>query len=129
MRGEPGRMPHPPKRTWRAALACAAIILPLAACSEVSGLLAGGSAAPHHVQQAAIDVLLQEKVAIKVAPECSQDQSGQISCTPGKTEQGQPITVAVSASKPVTAEVKVADRVVYSGSVQDAIDKAGRVDK
>ena len=97
----------------------------LAGCaSQIAGLapVAGDTRAA--IRTAAIDVLLQQKLTIRLAPECTDVGDG-YSCV-GSLTDGSAIVVSAPGADPTTMTVLVGDVVAYEGSIQDVLDEAAR---
>ena len=144
-----------PVRTARAGLAlgaglAVALVLALGGCSQISALAPVGGDAIAEVRYGAIDVLLANGIEVLEAPTCalvedatataaptpttpppdggapSTDAAAQAVTCAGSTVSGDAITVASSTSPDAQLEVEVGGHPVYSGSLQDVIDKAAR---
>lgn len=92
--------------------------------SQIAGLapVAGDTRAA--IRTAAIDVLLQKKLTIREAPECTSTGDG-YSCV-GSLTDGSPIVVSALGTEPTTMTILVGDVVSYEGSIQDVLDEAAR---
>jgi hypothetical protein len=115
---------------------CAAV---LAGCSQVAQLQPVAGDQITAIRIATIDVITEAKVDVLVAPTCTADGAN-YQCQ-GTTMSGAPITsVAVveaeyGATKDafgapeqakVSLSVKVGSKQIYSGTVQEVLDRAGQ---
>jgi len=101
----------------------------LAGCSMATGLDASTGNGAYESQSAAINALTANDVPIQIAPVCQENGSGPVTCNPGKTTTGQPITVTVSDGKDPEITVSVAQTVIFKGNAIVALNEAGRVQK
>lgn len=97
----------------------------LAGCSMADSLKPVAGDKMNAVKFASIDVLMAQRVDILIAPVCTAPTSTTYSCQ-GETVKKEPIAVT-AAEDPYVMKVTVADKEIYSGSVQDVLDAAGRV--
>lgn len=93
-------------------------------CSQISSLkqVSGGPVTALTI--AAIDVLVEKKVAILEAPTCKLT-GADYTCT-GSTIDKQPIVVTAPDAGNLVMTIKLNGKVIYSGSVQDVIEKNQR---
>jgi hypothetical protein len=107
-------------------LAVAALLLALTGCaSQISGLAPVGGDDITGVRIAAIDVLLQNGVAIKSAPICREVDKG-YACT-GTTVDGKAIEVTADDDADDPAMVVTVDgKVIYRGSMMSKLDEAAQ---
>jgi hypothetical protein len=111
----------------------------LAGCSQVAQLQPVAGDPITSIRIATIDVLTDSDVQVLVAPTCTADGDN-YQCQ-GTTMSGEPITsqavvrAEFGATKDaygapeqadVSLEVKVGTKQVYSGTVQEVLDRAGR---
>ncbi|TAJ49179.1 MAG: hypothetical protein EPO52_05160 [Herbiconiux sp.] len=96
----------------------------LSGCSQVAALAPVGGNGVAEVRYGAIDVLLGDGVEILEAPACVA--SGDAVTCEGTTAAGETIAVVSSTRADAQLEVKVATRVLYSGSLQTVLDEAAR---
>lgn len=98
----------------------------LGGCSMVASLTPVAGDGLSSVRTATTDVLLAEKHEILAGPNCESPSKTEITCS-GKLVGGAQFHVAAEGSSDLTMKVTVGDKQVYSGSVQEVLDKAGRV--
>jgi hypothetical protein len=104
----------------------AAAALALTACgSQIAGLAPVSGDAITSVRIAAIDVLLEQGVQMKVVPVCTTETST-YECT-GETVEGAPIAISANNVKPLVMQVSVDGSVIYDGPVQEVLDEAAVV--
>ncbi len=106
------------------AVAVAGAVALLAGCSQAAAIAPVGGDRQATIRFAGNDVLAEQAVAVLVSPTCTQDASG-VTCT-GRTVPGETIRFVCPPGNPALLTVTVADRRLYSGPVQDVIDRAGR---
>jgi hypothetical protein len=125
-------------RTLRA-LALGVGVAVLGGCSQVAQLQPVAGDQITAIRIATIDVLTESDVSVLVAPNCTDD--GNTYKCQGTTMSGAPITsVAVVESEygattdaygtpeqaKVSLKVKVGSKQIYSGTVQEVLDRAGQ---
>jgi len=98
----------------------------LGGCSMVASLTPVAGDNLSTVRTATTDVLLAEKYEILAGPNCQSPTKTEITCS-GQIVGGAEFKVTADSSTDLTMTVKVGDKQVYSGSVNDVIEKAGRV--
>jgi hypothetical protein len=108
----------------RRLLALVGLGLVLVGCSQAAAIAPVGGNRLTLVRFAALDVLVANGVALLDAPVCTQ--SGKDVTCSGDTVDHQPVVVASPDSDRTNMTVTVGGSVVYSGSVQDILDKAAR---
>ena len=109
-----------------AALAtAAAITLALAGCSQIAAIAPVGGDHLAEVRFAANDLLLQADIELLTAPACTTESDGAIACE-GETVSGEKITVESPADDPQSLTVTVGSDTLYSGSIQEALEKSLR---
>lgn len=99
--------------------------LGLAGCSQVAAIAPVGGDHLAEVRFAAIDVLVAAGTELLSAPDCTTEPDGAISCI-GETVDGQAITVLSPAEDPTVVTVSLGAAELYSGSIQDVLEKAQR---
>ncbi|MBN9606764.1 MAG: hypothetical protein J0G30_09155 [Actinomycetales bacterium] len=97
--------------------------LALTGCSQIAAIAPVGGDHLAEVRYAAIDLLLHAQVDVLTAPVCTQSSDDAVSCT-GTTVDGATITVDSPADDPTVLTVTVGSEQVYSGSIQDVLEKA-----
>lgn len=106
-----------------AAIAASALVAvgALSACSEIDSLqqVSGNTAAA--VTFATTDVLINQKIPIKVRPRCHQLTDTTL-CE-GSTMTDEKITVQATNNKPIDMTVKVGDKVIFTGSGQEILNR------
>lgn len=100
-------------------------LLAVGGCSQVAAIAPVGGNRLAEVRFAALDELTKAQVDILTAPVCSMTDTRDVTCT-GATLDGEPIMVSSASPDQAAMTVKVGDRVIYSGAVQDALDAAAR---
>ena len=108
----------------KAAAIAALVATGLSACSQVSALAPVSGDRLATVRFAANDVLVQNRVAVLAAPTCTASGAA-ISCT-GSTTDGATISVSSTADQQQLMTVTVGSATLYSGAIQDVIDRAAR---
>lgn len=101
----------------------------LGGCSMVASLTPVAGDNLSTVRTATTDVLLAEKYEILAGPNCQSPSKTEITCS-GQIVGGAEFKVTADSSTSSTdlkMTVKVGDKQVYSGSVNEVIEKAGRV--
>ncbi|OZE77366.1 hypothetical protein CH305_19370 [Rhodococcus sp. 15-649-2-2] len=96
-----------------------------AGCSQTAALAPVGGAELGNLRYAVNDVLLEQGIEILVAPVCS-GTGADIECA-GKTTGNETITGSATSDDASTVEIKVGTNVLYSGSVQDVLDRNSTV--
>lgn len=110
-------------RTMRfVGLLAAGALLLLTGCSQISALAPVGGDDITGLRTAAVDVLLQKKVAIKVAPTCVES-STEYRCQ-GTTVTGGPILVTAPTADPIIMTITVDGAQIFNGSVDDVLTAA-----
>jgi hypothetical protein len=92
--------------------------------SQIDALAPVGGTNRIALRTAAIDVLLQDKLTIRDAPQCVKAGDG-YSCV-GSLTDGSAIVVTSPGTDLDTMTVMVGDVVVYDGSVQAVLDAAAQ---
>lgn len=105
-----------------ALLAAAAL---LAGCSQVAALAPVGGDRPTEIRYATIDVLLDHDVEVLEAPTCQMAEDRAVTCT-GTTVDGEEISAVSTAVDQSDFEVTVGDEVLFSGSIDEIIEKSMR---
>lgn len=117
-------------------------VLALAGCSQVAQLQPVAGDAVTSVRIATNDVLLEESIPVLIAPVCTMN-GADFRCT-GSTREGEEI-VAVAVTKAesgatkdqwgapepavIDLDVSVAGKSIFTGTVQDVLDRNGQVGK
>ena len=100
-------------------------VVSLTGCaSQIDALAPVGGTNRIALRTAAIDVLLQDQLTIRDAPQCEKAGGG-YSCV-GSLTDGSPIVVTSPGSDLARMTVMVGDVVVYDGSVQAVLDAAAQ---
>lgn len=102
-----------------------AAVMACAGCSQTAALAPVGGAELGDLRYAVNDVLFEKGVEILVAPVCS-GSGADIECV-GETTDNEAITGSATSDDASTVEVKVGTEVLYSGSVQDVLDRNATV--
>ncbi|MCZ4559858.1 hypothetical protein O4160_03295 [Rhodococcus sp. IEGM 1401] len=105
-------------------LVCA-VLVASAGCSQTAALAPVGGAELGDLRYAVNDVLFEKGIEILVAPVCS-GTGADIECV-GKTTDNETITGSATSDDASTVEVRVGTNVLYSGSVQDVLDRNSTV--
>jgi hypothetical protein len=107
--------------------AIALVVLALAACSQTAALAPVGGDRLAEVRFAAIDVLMDQRVELLVAPVCtaSGEDDDDIACA-GTTLDGRPITAVSSAEHQDRLVVTVDGKVIHDGDLQAVLTSAAR---
>jgi hypothetical protein len=100
----------------------AAIMLAIAGCSQIAAIAPVGGDHLAEVRFAANDLLLQADIELLTAPACTTASDGAITCE-GETLDGEKITVESPADDPQSLTVTVGSDTLYSGSIQEALEK------
>ncbi|OZF32002.1 hypothetical protein CH294_19695 [Rhodococcus sp. 14-2483-1-1] len=108
----------------RKILALSAVMV-CAGCSQTAALAPVGGAELGNLRYAVNDVLVEQDIEILVAPVCS-GTGADIECA-GKTTGNETITGSATSDDASTVEIKVGTNVLYSGSVQDVLDRNSTV--
>lgn len=123
------RVPHT-RRGRRTVLALAAMVSAGAAVVAASsvdsvyeGLAPVSGDRASNVRIATIDVLLAEQTSFLVVPDCIASAAGEVTCT-GTTLDGEVLSSRSPADDPDAVEIRVGERVVYDGSIADALAEA-----
>lgn len=95
----------------------------IAGCSQLAELQPVAGDQITSVQIATSDVLAAAKVAVKTWPTCSS--SGSTYACKGASVAGQTIT-STAQGEPLTLQVKLGERVLYTGPLTAVITAAGR---
>lgn len=95
----------------------------LVGCSQINALQPVSGVPLSTVGIAANDVLVQQDVAIKTAPVCTESES-EFTCT-GSTLKDEPIEVKVPNDDTQVMTITVAGKQIFSGPVQDVVEQAG----
>ena len=103
----------------------AAIMLALTGCSQIAAIAPVGGDHLAEVRFAANDLLLQADVELLTAPACTTEPEDAITCE-GETVDGEKISVESPADDPRSLTVTVGSETLYSGSIQEALEKALR---
>lgn len=111
---------------WRPLLV-AALVLPLAGCSQVAALAPVGGDTVTTVRIAANDVLLDHGVRILRAPVCTTETDRYL-CT-GTAVEGDITVVAPKDADPLVMTVKAGPETVYDGPVQQVVESAAAVSR
>lgn len=107
----------------RLAVPCLAALLLLTGCSQVSALAPVGGNRVSEVRYAVNDLLVRDGTEILTAPVCEADDAGAVACT-GTTVSGDGISASSSATAPDRLLVRVGERTLYDGSLDDVLDDA-----
>ncbi|OZC91729.1 hypothetical protein CH254_04425 [Rhodococcus sp. 06-412-2C] len=100
-------------------------VVACAGCSQTAALAPVGGAELGNLRYAVNDVLLEQGIEILVAPVCS-GTGADIECA-GETTGNETITGSATSDDASTVEIKVGTNVLYSGSVQDVLDRNSTV--
>ena len=103
----------------------AVIVLALAGCSQIAAIAPVGGDHLAEVRFAANDLLLQADVELLTAPVCTTAADGAITCE-GENVAGEKITVESPADDQESLTVTVGADTLYSGSIQEALEKSLR---
>lgn len=101
------------------------VLVACAGCSQTAALAPVGGAELGDLRYAVNDVLFEKGIEILVAPVCS-GTGADIECA-GETTDNEAITGLATSDDASTVEVKVGTEVLYSGSVQDVLDRNSTV--
>ncbi|AJW38609.1 hypothetical protein NY08_577 [Rhodococcus sp. B7740] len=101
------------------------VLVACAGCSQTAALAPVGGAELGDLRYAVNDVLFEKGIEILVAPVCS-GTGADIECA-GETTDNDAITGSATSDDASTVEVKVGTEVLYSGSVQDVLDRNSTV--
>ncbi|OZC80266.1 hypothetical protein CH274_13645 [Rhodococcus sp. 06-418-5] len=101
------------------------VLVACAGCSQTAALAPVGGAELGDLRYAVNDVLFEKGIEILVAPVCS-GTGADIECA-GVTTDNEAITGSATSDDASTVEVKVGTEVLYSGSVQDVLDRNSTV--
>lgn len=105
------------------AVAVAGVVL--AGCSQIAALKPVSGDSESTVRNAVINVLVDQKVAILVAPVCVAAGSD-FTCT-GSTVDGKPIDGKATGTSPYDMTVSVDGKVIFTGNAEDVLDRAAQV--
>ena len=94
----------------------------LVGCTQISALKQVSGVPITTLTIAANDVLVDKKIAILTAPVC-QLANATYTCT-GTTVTKEPIVVTAPDTEKLVMTIKVNSAVIFTGVVQDVIDKA-----
>lgn len=103
-------------------LAIPTLCLALTSCSQIDALAPVGGAAITSVRNATYDVLVDEGVAILVAPQCTAVPTG-FTCE-GSTVDGEPIMAEAGPEAPYELTVTVGREVLFEGTAQEVLEAA-----
>ncbi|KQU57241.1 hypothetical protein ASG84_16710 [Rhodococcus sp. Leaf278] len=103
----------------------AAAVVACAGCSQTAALAPVGGAELGNLRYAVNDVLFEKGIDILVAPVCS-GTGADIECA-GETTDNEAISGSATSDDASTVEIKVGTEVLYSGSVQDVLDRNSTV--
>lgn len=95
----------------------------LAGCSQIAELQPVAGDKITSVQIATSDVLTSNNISMRVWPTC--DIAGETYTCTGTTASGQTVTSSATGT-PLAIVVKLGNRTLYQGPLQDVIDSAGR---
>ena len=104
----------------RKLLLVSAVSVACAGCSQTAALAPVGGAELGDLRYAVNDVLTDKRIEILVAPVCSG------TCT-GTTTGNELITATATSEDASTVKIEVGSTVLYSGSVQDVLDRNSTV--
>ncbi len=104
------------------AIAVIATVAALTGCSQVAALTPVGGDSITSVRNAVYDVLVDQEVAILVAPQCEIVDSG-FSCT-GTTVDGAEIRAEAGGTTPYPLTISVGGEQIFSGDAQQVLDEA-----
>lgn len=96
--------------------------LALSACSQISALTPVGGTAITSVRNATYEVLVDQDVAVLVAPECAPSDGG-FTCT-GTTVDGAAIVAVAQGTSPYPMTITVGGSVIFEGNAQDVLEAA-----
>ena len=96
-------------------------VLMLSGCSQIAAVAPVGGDHLAEVRFATGDILVSQQVEVLSGPDCSQD-GDVITCT-GRTTGGDEISTTSTATD---MTLTVGGTVIYSGSIQNALDTAIR---
>lgn len=97
-------------------------VVGLAGCSQIASLKQVSGVPLTTLTIATNDVLVQQQVPILKAPVCSL--ANKVYTCAGSTVTNQAITVTAPDTENLVMEIKVGDKVIFTGPVQDVIEKA-----
>ena len=92
--------------------------------SQIDALAPVGGTNRIALRTAAIDVLLQDQLTIRDAPQCEKAGDG-YSCV-GSLTDGSPIVVTSPGADLATMTVMVGNIVIYEGPVEDVLEAAAQ---
>ncbi|WP_439593858.1 hypothetical protein [Microbacterium sp.] len=98
----------------------------LSGCSQVAALAPVGGDALAEVRFGAIDVLLDQDVALLEAPVCAIEGAGPSVTCEGRTVAGGEILVSSSTEGDATLAITIDGVEIFRGSLADVIDEAAR---
>jgi hypothetical protein len=102
--------------------ALGALALALAGCSQVAAIAPVGGGRVADVRYAANDLLVEAGIEIRTAPVC-READHVVTCA-GTTLDGAPIAVESAAGDEDAMTLTVGGDTLYSGSIQDVLDRA-----
>jgi len=106
------------------ALLPALLLAPLlTGCSQIAAIAPVGGARVSEVRYAALDVLVEKQVDVLTVPTCEMAEDRSVTCT-GSTIDGATIDVVSSATDQTMLTVTVGGDELFSGAIQDVLDRA-----
>lgn len=123
------RVPHTPRarRVLLALVGIAAVVTAVVAAGSVrsvyDGLAPVSGDRASNVRIATIDYLVGTDVPLLVVPDCLASAAGEVTCT-GSTPAGVVLTSHSPADDPDRVEIRVGEKVVYDGSIEDVLAAA-----
>lgn len=123
------RVPHTPRgrRVVLALVGVVAAVMVVVAAGSVrsvyDGLAPVSGDRASNVRIATIDFLLDQQTGFLVVPDCVASAAGEVTCT-GTTLDGDILSSRSPADDPDVVEIRVGERVVYSGSIADVLADA-----
>lgn len=106
----------------KAAVALGAV-LALSGCSQISAIAPVGGDRVSEVRYAALDVLVQNDIAVLTVPTCEMADDREVTCT-GSTLEGGTIDVVSTADDQTVLTVTVDGETLFSGSIQSVLEAA-----
>lgn len=123
------RVPHTPRarRILLALVGVVAVGAVVVAAGSVrsvyDGLAPVSGDRASNVRVATIDYLVGSDVPLLVVPDCLASAAGEVTCT-GSTLDGVALTSRSPADEPDQVEIRVGEKVVYAGSIEDLLAAA-----
>ncbi|QIM15973.1 hypothetical protein G7067_05345 [Leucobacter insecticola] len=103
--------------------AAGAVLLGISGLTLSEGLAPVSGDRASTVRIATIDFLVADGTVFLEVPECVADDDSTVACL-GETVDGEPVKSQSAGADPESVEISVADRVVYSGLIEDVLSEA-----